>query len=54
MPKQRKPRSAQQPKPRYAKELFTHDTPYGHKVQRDRTKTTPRKEKFQKDLRDQI
>jgi len=27
-------------------ELFTHDTPYGHKVQKDKTKIIPRKEKF--------
>ena len=26
-------------------ELFTHDSPYGHKVQKDKTKTIPRKEK---------
>jgi len=54
MAKQRKPRSEQQPQPRYAKELFTHDTPYGHKVQRDRSKIIPRRDKFQKDLRDEI
>ena len=27
-------------------ELFTHDTPYGHKVQKDKTKIIPRKEKY--------
>jgi len=26
--------------------LFTHDTPYGHKVQKDKTKIIPRKEKY--------
>jgi hypothetical protein len=50
--KRQKPRSIQQPKVRYAKELFTRDTPYGHKVQRDRTKTLPRKQKYKEDLSD--
>ena len=31
-------RVPQKPKPRFAKELFVKDSPYGHKVQRDRTK----------------
>lgn len=50
--KMKKPRSIQKPKTRYAKELFTRDTPYGHKVQRDRTKTLPRKQKYKEDLSD--
>ena len=50
--KRQKPRSIQQPKVRYVKELFTRDTPYGHKVQRDRTKTLPRKQKYKEDLCD--
>ena len=50
--KRQKPRSIQQPKVRYAKELFTRDTPYGHKVQRDRTKTIYRKAKYKPDLSD--
>jgi len=33
------------PKTRSHLELFTHDTPYGHKVQKDKTKQIPRKEK---------
>ncbi len=28
----------QKPKGRHHKFLFTHDSPFGHKVQRDRTK----------------
>ena len=27
-------------------QLFTHDTPFGHKVQQDKTKVIPRKEKY--------
>ena len=50
--KRQKPRSIQQPKVRYAKELFTRDTPYGHKVQRDRTKTIYRKAKYKPNLSD--
>jgi hypothetical protein len=46
----KKQRTIQKPKPRYAKELFSRDTPYGHKVQRDRTKTIPRKQKYKEDL----
>lgn len=38
------------PKTRFHRELFTHDTPYGHKVQKDKTKIIPRKEKHKKDL----
>lgn len=48
--KMKKPRSIQKPKPRYAKEMFTHDTPYGHKVQKDKTKVIPRKAKNKKDI----
>jgi hypothetical protein len=50
--KRQKPRSIQRPKVRHAKELFARDTPYGHKVQRDRTKTLPRKQKYKEDLSD--
>ena len=32
-------------KTRAHKELFGHDTPYGHKVQKDKTKIIPRKQK---------
>jgi len=32
-------------KTRAHKELFGHDSPYGHKVQKDKTKTIPRKSK---------
>jgi len=28
--------------------MFTHDTPYGHKVQKDKTKVIPRKQKNDK------
>jgi hypothetical protein len=35
------------PKTRSHLELFTHDTPYGHKVQKDKTKERPRKENHQ-------
>ena len=31
---------------RYHKILFDLDKPFGHKVQRDRTKTIPRKHKY--------
>lgn len=48
----KKKRTIQKPKPRFAKELFTRDTPYGHKVQRDRSKTIPRKQKYKEDLYD--
>jgi hypothetical protein len=34
------------PKTRYHKVLFDKDAPFGHKVQKDRTKTLPRKEKY--------
>ena len=34
------------------RELFTHDSPYGHKVQKDKTKTIPRKQKHKPDLSD--
>lgn len=34
------------PLTRSHRELFTHDTPYGHKVQKDKTKIIPRKEKY--------
>jgi hypothetical protein len=33
------------PKSRFHKQLFTKDTPYGHKVQKDKTKLIPRKQK---------
>ena len=33
-------------KPRFHKQLFTKDSPYGHKIQRDKTKTIPRKAKY--------
>ena len=33
------------PKTRFHRELFVHDTPYGHKVQKDKTKIIPRKQK---------
>ena len=32
-------------KTRSHRELFTHDSPYGHKVQKDKTKVIPRKQK---------
>jgi len=32
-------------KTRSHRELFVHDTPYGHKVQKDKTKVIPRKQK---------
>ena len=35
----------QKPKPRLHKQLFEKDSPYGHKVQRDRTKYK-RKDKY--------
>jgi hypothetical protein len=38
------------PKTRYHKLLFTNDSPYGHKVQKDKTKTIPRKQKHKGDL----
>ena len=38
----------QKVKPRFAKELFDNDSPYGHKVQRDRTKYK-RKDKYPKE-----
>jgi|TARA_B100001094_G_scaffold327696_1_gene386461 hypothetical protein len=38
------------PKSRAHRELFTHDTPYGHKVQKDKSKVIPRKEKNKKDI----
>ncbi len=38
------------PKTRSHLQLFKHDTPYGHKVQKDRTKTIPRKQKHKDDL----
>lgn len=34
------------PKTRSHRELFVHDTPFGHKVQKDKTKIIPRKEKY--------
>ena len=38
-------RIPQKPKPRLHKELFEKDSPYGHKVQRDKTKYK-RKDKY--------
>ena len=34
------------PKTRSHLQLFTHDSPFGHKVQKDKTKLIPRKEKY--------
>ncbi len=34
------------PKTRSHLQMFTHDSPYGHKVQKDKTKVIPRKEKY--------
>jgi len=34
------------PKTRSHLQLFTHDSPFGHKVQKDKTKQIPRKEKY--------
>ncbi len=36
------------PKTRSHRVLFDHDSPYGHKVQKDKTKVIPRKEKYKK------
>tara|TARA_R110001592_G_scaffold122350_2_gene328992 strand:- start:770 stop:991 length:222 start_codon:yes stop_codon:yes gene_type:complete len=36
------------------KELFGSETPYGHKVQTDRTKQIPRDEKYPSDYSDEI
>ena len=44
-------RVPQKPKPRFAKELFVKDSPYGHKVQRDRTKYNRNKSKQENMLR---
>jgi hypothetical protein len=33
-------------KTRYHKQLFTNDSLYGHKIQRDKTKQNPRKYKY--------
>jgi|TARA_B110000263_G_scaffold217678_1_gene203885 hypothetical protein len=33
-------------KTRYHKQLFTNDSPYGHKIQRDKTKELLRKRKY--------
>lgn len=40
------------PKTRFHRELFVHDTPYGHKVQKDKTKTIPRKSKHKDQVND--
>ena len=40
------------PKTRFHKMLFTNDSPYGHKIQKDKTKTIPRKQKHKRDLSD--
>jgi len=42
----KKTRRPQAPKPRTHKILFTHDSPFGHKVQKDRGKEIPRKQKY--------
>jgi len=44
----KKTRKPQAPKPRYHKLLFTHDSPYGHKVQQDQGKKIPRKQKYKR------
>ena len=33
-------------KTRYHKQLFTNDSPYGHRIHKDRTKQNPRKDKY--------
>jgi len=33
-------------KSRYHKQLFDKDSPFGHRVHRDKTKTNPRKDKY--------
>ena len=35
-------------KTRFHKQLFDNDSPYGHKIQRDKTKQNPRKDKYRK------
>ena len=40
------------PKTRSHRVLFTKDSPYGHKVQKDKTKTIPRKQKLNDDISD--
>ena len=35
------------------RELFTHDSPYGHKIQKDKSKTIPRKQKHKPNLCDE-
>jgi hypothetical protein len=47
-------RRQQHARSRNFKELFDNDTPYGHKVQRDRTKQIPREEKYAFDFSDEI
>lgn len=47
-------RRQQHTRSRNFKELFDNDTPYGHKVQRDRTKQIPREEKYAFDFSDEI
>ncbi len=39
-------RKTDKPKTRSHLRLFTHDSPFGHKVQKDKTKVIPRKEKY--------
>ena len=39
-------RKTDKPKTRSHLQMFTHDSPYGHKVQKDITKVIPRKEKY--------
>ena len=33
-------------KTRFHKQLFEHDSPYGHRVHKDKTKRNPRKDKY--------
>jgi len=35
-------------------QLFTHDTPFGHKVQKDKTKEIPRKDKYKDKRNDRV
>ena len=35
-------------KTRYHKQMFDKDTPYGHRIHKDKSKLTPRKYKYKK------
>ena len=35
-------------KTRYHKQMFDKDTPYGHRIHKDKSKQTPRKYKYKK------